>query len=95
MLSGLVVNADTGQPLANVWVILVTDAHAHLTNPERLRTRTDENGIYHFENLKPGVYRVSAHLHGFQAEDKEAVVEPSRALKRSAILRSTRSPRTG
>ncbi len=67
-LSGMVINAKTGEPIADASVELIPSKdppgipHAGYiyVHGAKKQITTDDGGRFHFQNVAPGVYRVSA-----------------------------------
>jgi len=60
-ISGRVVDAATGEPVANARVL------AKSTNGDAGRAQTNERGVYRINDLEPGSYKVVAMARGYAA----------------------------
>lgn len=63
-IDGYVTDRDTNQPLAGVNVTV---------NGAELSAQTDENGYFMIENVRPGVYTVTASITGYRQQTQENV----------------------
>ncbi|MFC1800054.1 TonB-dependent receptor domain-containing protein [Candidatus Eisenbacteria bacterium] len=64
-IAGMVIDADTGEPLFAVNVMVENTTLGGITNLE---------GLYHVVNLPPGTYSVKATMMGYQAMVKDRVI---------------------
>lgn len=78
-LSGIVVDADTGQPLANAHVML---------NEAQAGTTSNEAGMFAFARLKPGRYQVVAKFIGYRTGAAHVEVPPGGATRTELALKS-------
>ena len=67
-LNGIVVNAETKNPLKDVSVT------AYLISKKEKVALTDEDGNYSFDELKPGTYKFVFEKSGFRKVTKDKVV---------------------
>lgn len=89
VLSGQAVDGDTGLPLANVQV--------ELAGPETLRQATDSNGMFSWQDIQPGNYRLSLSLNGFSTLTANTLLQTGdkRDFGVLTLLRAATSPTTG
>ncbi len=78
VLAGHVTDATTGQPLANV-TIVIGSRHAS----------TDKHGAYRLTGLKPGHYTLSASSEDVPPQQRSAVVKDSAQTTLDLVLCST------
>jgi Fe(3+) dicitrate transport protein len=64
-VSGRVVNDSNGKPVAGAEVFILNSSIA---------TRTNEEGMFLFSNIKPGDYKLSVYLYGWQAPIKSVTL---------------------
>ena len=79
VVSGQVVEAATGAPVAGAQVVLMTVPLGPPTNPMALRpksTTTDQSGRFAFTDLEPGRYRLDAQKAGFARPFDSGAVAP-------------------
>lgn len=78
-LRGIVVDAETGQPLSNAHVML-TEASTGTTS--------NEAGLFAFARLKPGRYQVVAQYIGYRPSARQVEVPPGGDTEAELALRS-------
>jgi outer membrane receptor protein involved in Fe transport len=64
-IAGMVIDADTGEPLMAVNIVVEGTTMGGISNLE---------GLYHVVNVPPGIYTVKATMMGYQAMVKDGVV---------------------
>lgn len=89
VVSGQVVDGDTGLPLAGVQI--------DLTGPETLNQPTDSNGTFRFQGVQPGNYVLSLSLSGYSTLTTDTLlrVGDNRDFGTLTLLKSVGSPTTG